>query len=295
MKEPKVSIIVPCYNQSQYLSDALTSVLNQTYQNWECLIINDGSTDETEQIAKEWIKTNDRFKYIYKINGGLASARNRGLLESHGDFIQFLDADDFLEENKLKFSMEENNTIESEIVITNFKYLNDNSKETTSPNFQLSVDFMDHQNILMLWPSINIPVHCGLFSSDLFKDFLFPEELKAWEDWIMWIKVLEKKPKISFINKPLALYRKYPFNMTSDTFLMEKYHLKAVNYILNNITLEKKFKNHFEELQNYKNKTRKLENTIKNYRNTRTYKCSQFLQNQKIVGFMLGLKRYFQK
>ena len=91
-----VSIIVPCYNQAQYFTEALQSVLDQTYKNWECILVNDGSTDHTEEIALEWSKIDDRFVYIKKENGGLSSARNSGIEIAKGDYLQFLDADDVL-------------------------------------------------------------------------------------------------------------------------------------------------------------------------------------------------------
>ncbi len=94
MINPKVSIIVPCYNQAQYLPEALQSVLNQTYQNWECIIVNDGSPDNTKEVAQEWVKKDSRFIYLYKENGGLSSARNAGIAIAEGEFILPLDGDD---------------------------------------------------------------------------------------------------------------------------------------------------------------------------------------------------------
>ncbi|CAM2918978.1 MAG: glycosyltransferase family 2 protein [Paludibacter sp.] len=90
----KISIIVPCYNQAQYLPHALQSVLDQTYTDWECIIVNDGSPDNTEAVAGEWITKDTRFKYIYQENGGLSSARNAGITIAEGEFILPLDADD---------------------------------------------------------------------------------------------------------------------------------------------------------------------------------------------------------
>ncbi len=90
----KVSIIVPCYNQAQYLDEALQSVLDQTYINWECIVVNDGSPDNTEEVAKKWIKMDNRFKYLYQANGGLSSARNFGITNANGEYILPLDADD---------------------------------------------------------------------------------------------------------------------------------------------------------------------------------------------------------
>ena len=90
----KVSIIVPCYNQAQYLNEALQSVLGQTYTNWECIIVNDGSPDNTAAIAQEWVAKDDRFRYVYKENGGLCNARNTGISKAVGEYILTLDADD---------------------------------------------------------------------------------------------------------------------------------------------------------------------------------------------------------
>jgi glycosyltransferase involved in cell wall biosynthesis len=94
MNNPKVSIVVPCFNQAEYLSEALQSVLEQTYENWECIIVNDGSPDNTKEVAQEWVKKDSRFIYLYKENGGLSSARNAGIAIAEGEFILPLDADD---------------------------------------------------------------------------------------------------------------------------------------------------------------------------------------------------------
>jgi glycosyltransferase involved in cell wall biosynthesis len=97
-----ITVIVPCYNQAAYLDEALQSVLNQTYLYWECIIVNDGSTDQSEVKAKEWTEKDHRFKYFYQKNSGLCSARNFGIKKAQGEFILPLDADDKLGENYLK-------------------------------------------------------------------------------------------------------------------------------------------------------------------------------------------------
>src|ERR1700677_968317 len=103
---PLVSIIIPCYNSSQYLPEALNSVLSQTYQNFECLIIDDGSTDETKAIIQNYTQKDSRFYYYFQENTGAATARNNGISYSTGEFIQFLDADDLLPPEKLKIQVE---------------------------------------------------------------------------------------------------------------------------------------------------------------------------------------------
>ena len=74
-----VSVIVPCYNQAIYLPEALNSLLAQTYQCWEAIVVNDGSPDETEKVALEYTRKDSRIKYVFKENGGLSSARNKGI------------------------------------------------------------------------------------------------------------------------------------------------------------------------------------------------------------------------
>src|SRR5512145_1103660 len=78
---PQVSVIVPCYNQGHFLSEAMQSVIDQTFQDWECIIVNDGSTDSTKDIAQRFLMTDQRIRYFEQRNKGLSAARNRGLRE----------------------------------------------------------------------------------------------------------------------------------------------------------------------------------------------------------------------
>lgn len=89
-----ISIIVPCYNQGRYLDEAMTSLLAQTFKNWECIIINDGSTDNTEEVAQQWSSKDNRIKYMSQENAGVSAARNAAIRASAGEFILPLDADD---------------------------------------------------------------------------------------------------------------------------------------------------------------------------------------------------------
>jgi len=91
---PKVSIIIPTYNRTDLLPRAIQSVINQTYKDWELLIIDDGSTDNTKEIVEEFVKKDPRIRYFYKENGGQGSARNLGIKNAKGEYIAFLDSDD---------------------------------------------------------------------------------------------------------------------------------------------------------------------------------------------------------
>lgn len=97
-----VSIIIPAYNYGRYLTDAIQAIQSQTYANWECLVIDDGSTDDTATIVARLENADRRVRYIFQDNSGQAAARNLGLKHANGTFIQFLDADDLLEPHKLE-------------------------------------------------------------------------------------------------------------------------------------------------------------------------------------------------
>lgn len=101
-----VSVIVPCYNQAIYLPEALNSLLGQTYQCWEAIVVNDGSPDETEKVALEYTWKDSRIKYVFKENGGLSSARNKGIELAQGEFILPLDADDIIHPEYMEKAME---------------------------------------------------------------------------------------------------------------------------------------------------------------------------------------------
>lgn len=93
----KVSIIEPCYNQGQYLRQALDSVIAQTYSNWEAIVINDGSTDNTDVVAKKYLEKDSRIRYLKQGNMGVSIARNNAIKSSEGYYILPLDADDIID------------------------------------------------------------------------------------------------------------------------------------------------------------------------------------------------------
>ncbi len=99
MTQPLVSIITPCYNQAIYLDDCLNAVINQNYTNWECLVINDGSTDNSQEIAEKWCQKDHRIKLLNLQNGGVCRARNQAIKQANGTYILPLDADDYVSNN----------------------------------------------------------------------------------------------------------------------------------------------------------------------------------------------------
>ncbi|HHK7549987.1 TPA: glycosyltransferase family 2 protein, partial [Streptococcus pneumoniae] len=112
-----ISIIVPIYNVENYLRMCLDSIQNQTYQNFECLLINDGSPDNSAEICREYVAKDSRFRYFEKENGGLSSARNYGIERAEGTVITFVDSDDWLEGNSLEILYDKMNQYDADVVV----------------------------------------------------------------------------------------------------------------------------------------------------------------------------------
>lgn len=194
-----VSIIVPCYNQAQYLPDALDSVLAQTYTSWECIIVDDGSPNDTSYTALKYCEKDKRFKYLYKENGGLSSARNSGIKEASGDLILPLDADDRIHKNYLQLAINaftQNPTLD--LVYCKAAYFGEKTGEWILEHYT-------YEKLLM---------HNSIFCSAIFKREAFikvngyNENLKSgWEDWDLWLRMLNQESQVLRLPEILFYYR----------------------------------------------------------------------------------------
>lgn len=251
MNLEKVSVIVPCYNQAQFLGEALQSILDQTFLNWECIIVNDGSPDNTEIVAKDWCTKDSRFKYLFKKNGGLSSARNFGIQHALGDYILTLDADDKYDATFIeKGSKVLNNNQETGVVsswISRFK----ETKEicVIKPNGKTIEDFLFQ----------NAANGTSLFRKKCWEAVGgYDEKMKSgYEDWDFYIRVCANGWKVHVIPEILFFYRQHDFSMRLDAYqnhdknikkyiyLKHKelyliYYEDMVTYFLNTIDLEKR-------------------------------------------------------
>lgn len=233
MFQPLISIIVPCYNQAQYLDECLQSVMDQTYQTWECIIVNDGSPDNTEEIANFWQKKDSRFKYLKKENGGVASARNVGLREAKGDWIQFLDGDDMLLPTKFEKSLIFKNDFN--FIYTDFKHLKANKIE--EPFCNLKNHDLNIETLLKYWDrGLNIPIHTPIIKKEIIKNVFFNERFQLHEDWLFWIELLNNpEVKIKFVEQYLTLYRIHMQNNSSKSEILAANQIAVYNYAYSNI------------------------------------------------------------
>lgn len=253
--QPKISVIVPCYNQARYLDECLQSVFNQTFENWECIIINDGSLDNTDEIANSWAKKDKRFIYLTKENGGVSSARNLGLNNANGQWIQFLDGDDKIANTKF-----EDSAIYFEhydIVISNF--LNFREEKLIENNINFSSEVLNYENLLVKWNlDFVLPIHCPIFKKT---SSLFDENLKANEDWVFWLDYFKKKPKYKGLKNAHAFYRRHSNNTTGSQELMMKNEELAFKKIISEIDNESLKLDFFLSRLAYKDKQIKLKNS----------------------------------
>jgi glycosyltransferase involved in cell wall biosynthesis len=230
-----VSIIVPCYNQAQFLDECLQSVLEQTYENWECIIVNDGSPDDTEVVAKKWLEKDNRFEYLYKKNGGLSSARNAGIKIAKGEFIQLLDSDDLLQKNKLQIQIDAFlKDTEIDISISGYRYFEDGHSELRilgRDNFLPEVAIMKNDSDIIKLFNVKNPmvISAPLYKKSIFKTVgLFDEDLSSLEDWDFHTRCALHNLKfqhVGYFPNSFTLIRLHGDSMMRNVEKMEKAYL----------------------------------------------------------------------
>jgi glycosyltransferase involved in cell wall biosynthesis len=263
---PLVSLIIPCHNQGEFLNDALASVHHQIYGNFECLLINDGSTDNSKEIGLKWQNKDLRFKYFEQENLGVSAARNLGLSEAKGDFIQFLDADDIISKHKLSASLK---CFESDkaldIVISNFSMFTREIMNRTDPYCDLSSINFSLDSFLFQWQiSFSLPIHCSLLRANAINSSRFDEELSAQEDWLFWLSIYRTNPKTIFLNKNMAYYRYNPNGRTQRDYYKDQVLFidKLKSYLDQDIYqdfLKHRMFKYYEDVQSFKIRNRNIE------------------------------------
>lgn len=139
----KISVIVPIYNVKKYLRRCIDSILSQTFADFECILVDDGSTDGCDDICDEYKQADNRIKVIHKENGGVSSARNEGMKAALGEYIFFIDADDFVENSLFATVVSELEQYDWDVIVFNFKYINEEgyvSRESQCPEGICEID-----------------------------------------------------------------------------------------------------------------------------------------------------------
>lgn len=223
---PEVSVIIPCFNQGQFIDDAVNSVLNQTFKDLEIIIIDDGSTDPfTINKLQNYNKPNCRI--FHTKNRGLAAARNLGIQLANGRFIQLLDSDDILLKDKIELQILWLKTRTIAISYTDYfpSFGTDFSEPCPSRYLSPKFNTKDFINELICnWEyTLSIPCHCFLFPVSVFKNhnIRFNERLKSHEDWECWMNIFSLNPEVNFIDNKLVIYRIHNKSMCFDSIGMK--------------------------------------------------------------------------
>lgn len=229
---PLVSIIIPAYNYAHYLPFTLDSVKRQSLSDWECLIVDDGSTDNTRKVAEKYTVADTRFKYHYKSNGGLSSARNYGLQKASGKYVLFLDADDMLEHNNLKHLsafleiQTGNNAAFGKFV----KFYDDDTPEYAwYQDYNYTAGLQDDFHSRLVEKN-SLPPCAPLSPLSVIKEHnhTFDESLTSYEDWDFWLRLSQY---CNFYFHPTenaaARIRFHSGSMSTDIWRMETNQLKV--------------------------------------------------------------------
>lgn len=214
----KISIIVPVYNTEKYLSKCLNSLIKQTYKDIEIIVVNDGSKDKSLEIAKKIAKQDNRIKVFNKENGGLSSARNFGIEKASGEYIGFVDSDDYIKENMFEILYNMIKEANAKIAICGWYLVEDNQIRTC--NFKCKkLVLNDEQAIDMLLNHVSFDnFACNkLFHRALFKDVIFPVG-ELLEDLSTIYKLIHEAKVIVVDSNPLYYYVLHSNSITSNLY-----------------------------------------------------------------------------
>jgi len=228
-----VSVIVPVYNAEKFLKRSIESVINQSYNNLELILVNDGSNDKSEVICEQYALLDRRIKVITQKNKGPAAARNTGVSNASGECIFFLDADDFIATRTLEILISEYSAHQPDLVMSNFCKLESNGK-IVNQNATFTPDgkpFIDKIKILsktdiveyvrhsLKHPSNHLISYCWarLYKLSVIKNnnIVAKEDMCLFEDFVFNLEYLKHSDKIIFVNEPLYTYTRPSNHMTA--------------------------------------------------------------------------------
>lgn len=220
----KISVIVPCYNVEPYLERCVTSILNQTYHEFELILVNDGSTDSTGKLCDRLSKTDSRIRVVHKENGGLSDARNAGIDVADGDFYSFVDGDDYLEADAYENMISEMENadvsmVSAGMIVEDIK----GNKHFNMPKEHLVLNKEDAMlNLLSPVRTIGQSSCNKLFRKQLF-DTLRYEKGIINEDMELLPKILDRCKLVVLLNKPVYHYVRRCGSITESEFSIWRY------------------------------------------------------------------------
>lgn len=228
-----LSIIIPCYNHGHYLGAALETVLAQTWPAWEAIVVDDGSTDNTHEVAARYAEQDRRVRYIYQENAGLSAARNAGIRAAHGRYLAFLDADDGWEPAFLATCVA---ALEADTALvgvhTRWLFMDEQGRILHEPGGQA----LDAKQTRARLPKGGYFPPCSVVAriGPVVDAMLFDETLTSVEDWDLWLRII-RDGDMAGLPQPLARYRVYLGSMSTNAERMYRNRLSVLGKIYGSV------------------------------------------------------------
>ncbi len=218
--KPLVSIITPLYNSEAFIDQTIKSILNQTYSNWELLLIDDCSTDNTIQIATKYVTTNSNIKLLQnKTNSGAAISRNNGITEAKGDYIAFLDADDLWKPKKLEVQVQFMQTNNCDVSFSSYEQINEAGQPLNK--FVKALPTLSYHKYLKTNYIGNLT---GMYNVNTLGKITAPN-LRKRQDWLLWLSAIKKSGKPALgVQESLAYYRVRANSISSNKLELLKHN-----------------------------------------------------------------------
>ncbi|TJY34755.1 glycosyltransferase family 2 protein [Pontimicrobium aquaticum] len=219
-----VSIIMPSYNSEPYIAASITSVINQTYQDWELIIVDDASTDNSYNIISEFSKKDNRIKLIKQTqNLGAGAARNTAIKAAKGNYIAFLDSDDIWKPHKLEKQLEYMRSKAKAICFSSYELINEEGKPLNK-----IVEALPKLSYRKQLKCNYIGNLTGLYNAERLGKIYMPG-IKKRQDWVMWLNAIKKGGKAIGIKESLAYYRVRKGSVSSNKFALVTHNFNMYN------------------------------------------------------------------
>ena len=242
-----ISIIIPYYNQAEFVEKTLKSVLKQSFFNWECIIIDDGSTDQGNEKIKKYCKEDFRFKLYSFQNKGLAASRNRGIRKAKGKYLLFLDSDDLLYHTALEtmyVQMKKDSNIDIAYGLCNYI---DDKDNLLRDAYSLSLNIESYFKRLLIGNLFH--VHAAMIKKSIIlkSDIYFPENKRP-EDWPFWLQLADYGATFKPVNMLVCSYRIHSKSMSKEILKKTVAAEKQLKYFLYSFEKKTDITKNFDQL-----------------------------------------------
>ena len=205
---PLISVVVPVYNVEKYLKKCIESIIEQYYDNLEIILVDDGSTDDSGKICDAYCKQDNRIQVIHKKNGGLSDARNVAIDILTGEYVTFVDSDDYISQDYISYLYEIIRKYDADISMCNFKYINEDGiclNKVVDSGSIMQFNAMNALNCMLEGNEINTSAGMKLYKSNLFEQIRYPKG-KLYEDIATTYKLFMKSKILVYGDRSLYIY-----------------------------------------------------------------------------------------